>query len=71
MPNWRRITRRFPLPGDLDAVVKHLAFARLDQPVDAAKQRRLAGAARAEDDEELARRDVDVDVRSSARTPLL
>ena len=33
----------------VDAVEQHLAAVRLDQPVDAADQRRLAGAARADD----------------------
>ena len=70
MPMWRRIALR-STPGAmmLDAVDHDMAGRRLLQPVAAAQQRALARARRADDEDELLRRDREVDALEDLDLP--
>ena len=56
--------------ADVDTVVEDFADGRLDQPVDVADERRLAGAGEAHDDGDGTGRHVDADVLQTEHMPV-
>ena len=64
LTRWRRTSSKALLVGcrDVDVADAHRAGGRLDEPGEAAHERRLAAARQAHHDEHLARRDVEIDL---------